>query len=249
MSDRGYGYYPEEEGGLYAAGLLTGAGLKSFRKGNPRKGEPVRSVPSLTWGISRLGREGRGEKLKNSKWWGFMQAALEDARAKYLASMSEEEKTKYLENRKKQLEAKERKKAKIALVRNALEELKGKTKEETAKRIAEALKMEGNPKTRVLRSAMAILYPELKKNRDNKGRYTDLNQYKIRGLVSVPRKKYKTHSYIGIPDRPFKPNEKAINDEIERLKAEIEKLQVAKEKAKELTEVTSKPKTKGKKVE
>jgi len=240
MSDRGYGYYPEEEGGLYAAGLLTGAGLKSFRKGNPRKGEPTVTVPSLTWGISRLGRAGRGEKLKNSKWWGFMQAALEDARAKYLASMTPDEKEKYLANRKKQLEAKERKKAKVALVRNALEELKGKTKEETAKNIAEALKMEGNPKTRVLRSAMAILYPELKKNRDNKGRYPDLKPYKFKGLVKIPRKKYKTASYIGF-EKPITVDEKAINDEIERLKGRIEKLQIAKAT---IEESSSKPKTK-----
>jgi hypothetical protein len=243
MSDRGYGYYPEEEGGLYTAGLLTGSGLKSFRKGKPKKGEPSVTVPSLTWSIKRLQRSGRGEKLKNSKWWGFMQAALEDARAKYLASMSPDEKDRYLENQKKQLEAKERKKAKMVLVRDALEELKGNTKEETAKNIAEALKMEGNPNTRILRSAMGILYPELKKNRDNKGGYPDLKPYKFKGVVTLPRKKYKTKSYIGF-EKPIKVDEKAIDDEIDRLKTIIEKLQVAKAKAKASTEETSKPKTK-----
>jgi hypothetical protein len=155
--DRGYGYYPQEEGGLYTAGLLTGGGLKSFRKGKPGS-EDSKVVPSLTWGIKKLQREGTGARLKQSRWWQFMQAALEEARKKYVASMSDAEYAEYLDRQKRQLEAKDYKRKKIELVRSTLEKLKGKTKEATAKNIAKALKIEGNPKTRVLRAAMMILY-------------------------------------------------------------------------------------------
>jgi hypothetical protein len=49
----GYGYYDEEEG------FLTGGGLKSFRLGDYKKGEPSVTVSSLTWGINRVQRTGR----------------------------------------------------------------------------------------------------------------------------------------------------------------------------------------------
>jgi hypothetical protein len=235
MSDRGYGYYPEEEGGLYTAGLLTGGGLKSFREGKPKKGVPTVSVPSLTWGISRLQRVGRGAQLKNTKWWGFMQKALEEAREKYLASLTEEEKKKYLAGKKKQLEAKDKKVQKLELVRKALEGLKGDTKEKTAENIAKALLKEGNPKTRVLRSAMAILYPELKEKRDNKGGYPALKQYKVKGLIHVPRKKPKGTSYIGFKN-PIKVDEEKINERLERLEEVIERMIEHKEPKEELIE-------------
>jgi hypothetical protein len=220
--DEGYGYYPDE-GGLYTAGLLTGGGLKGFRQGI---GGP--SVPSLTWGIKKLQREGTGQRLKNTKWWGFMQKALEQARQEYLASMTDAERAKYLESKRKQLAQKERKRAKIELVRAALEKLKGNTVEETAKNIAEALKIEGNPKTRVLRAALTVLYLALK-DKDDEGRMK-VRQFKFKGLVKVPRKKYKGRSYIGF-DNPVTINREAINQKIEELEEQLEKLEELKEKA------------------
>jgi hypothetical protein len=245
MTTRGYGYYPEEEGGLYTAGLLTGGGLKSFREGKPKKGEKTVSVPSLTWGISRLQRAGRGAQLKNTKWWGFMQKALEEAREKYLASLTEEEKQKYLAGKRRQLVAKDRKAQKLELFRSVLQELKGDTKEKTAENIAKALLQEGNPKTRVLRSAMAILYPDLKQQRDNKGGYPALKQYKVKGLIHVPRGKLKGTSYIGFKN-PIKTDEEKINRRIEKLEGIIEKLSASvKEQPKEEV-VVEKPKPKPK---
>jgi hypothetical protein len=178
--EEGYGYYPDE-GGLYTAGLLTEGGLKSFRQG---LGGP--SVPSLTWGIKKLQREGTGQRLKNTKWWGFMQKALDQARQEYLASMSEAERARYLESKRKQLAQKERKQAKINLVRAALEKLKGKDAQETAKNIAEALKIEGNAKTRILRAALMILYPSLRTLSEDERR-EKLKDFKVRKFIKVPR--------------------------------------------------------------
>jgi hypothetical protein len=219
----GYGYY-DEEGGLFTGGLITGAGLKGFRQGI---GGP--SVPSLTWGIKKLQREGTGQKLKNSKWWGFMQKALDQARQEYLASMTDEERARYLESKKKQLAQKERKQARINLVRAALEKLKGKDAQETAKNIAEALKIEGNAKTRVLRAALMVLYPDLR-NLSKDERHEKLKEFKVRKFVSVPRKKYKARSYIGF-DNPVTINKEAINKRIEELEEQIERLEEAKEAA------------------
>jgi hypothetical protein len=88
----GYGYY-EEEGGLLTGGtntniggLITGGGIRSFRQG--KRGP---TVPSLTWGIKKLAREGTGERLKKTKWWDFMQKAIQDVKKKCLASLSQSE--------------------------------------------------------------------------------------------------------------------------------------------------------------
>ncbi|MCL6579442.1 MAG: hypothetical protein K6T73_08675 [Candidatus Bathyarchaeota archaeon] len=229
MSDRGYGYYPDE-GGLYSGGLVTGGGLKSFRKGKPGTNESVLYVPSLTWGIRKLQRAGTGERLKNTKWWGFMQKALEQAKREYLASMTEAERAKYVENQKRQLAAKERKMLKMNLVRDTLEKLKGKDMRQTAMRIAEALKLEGNPKTRILRSALMILYPDLK-NLDKEQRKMQLKDYRVRQLVSIPRAYKKEHvpkSYIGF-EKSIKVDEEALSERISELEGQLEILKKAKE--------------------
>jgi hypothetical protein len=142
--------------------------------------------------------------------------------------MTDEERARYLESKRKQLAQKERKKARIEMVRAALEKLKGNTVEETAKNIAEALKIEGNPKTRVLRAALTVLYPALK-DKDDEGRMK-VRQFKFKGLVKVPRKKYKGRSYIGF-DNPVTINREEIDKKIEQLEEQIEKLEEAKEKA------------------
>jgi hypothetical protein len=123
----GYGYY-EEEGGLLTGGrntnkggLITGGGIRSFRQG--KRGP---TVPSLTWGIKKLAREGTGERLKQTKWWKFMQDAIQDAKKRYLASLKPEEREKYLENKARQEIQKERREAKKKLVLDYLQK-----KEET----------------------------------------------------------------------------------------------------------------------
>jgi hypothetical protein len=186
---RGYGYYPDEEEG----GLLTGGGLKSFRKG--LRGP---SVPSLTWGIRKLAREGTGERLKKSKWWGFMQKALQQAREDYKNSLTEEEKARYEERREKQQSQKERREAKKKIVLNALQKLKARTKEDTAANIARALRQEGNLNVRVLRAAMKVLYPELRKL-SKEELHEEMKKYTVRGYTIPPKEryKYKGTSYIG----------------------------------------------------
>jgi hypothetical protein len=231
----GYGYYEEEEegkGGLLlpllaggntnTGGLITGGGIRSFRQG--KRGP---TVPSLTWGIKKLAREGTGERLKNTAWWKFMQDAIQEAKKKYLASLKPDELQKYLENKAKQEIQKERREVKKKLVLDYLQKLKGRNRLETSDKIASALKMEGNPNVRVLRAAIKILYPELRQMKEEDLK-EEMKKYSVRGYTIPPRERYKYKGTTAIGFEEGKTLKKVGKDviaaRVEQLRPQVEEL-------------------------
>jgi hypothetical protein len=161
-----------------------------------------------------------------------MQEAINQAKERYLSDLSQKELEKYLANKRRQELQRQRKEYNMNLVKEALTSLKGNSKEETAKKIREALIKEGYGNTRVLRAAMKLLYPDLAELK-GKDQYQALKPYK----VGKHKKPEKIESYIGLKEKVFEP--KGIDDKIKAIEELIEKLKQKKkeaEKAKEIAE-------------
>jgi hypothetical protein len=204
----GYGYYDEEGSGLLSSiiggnegGLYTGGGTRSFavaRTGMPgraayiQKGYYAPRLPALQWGIRRVLRQVINERAPSEKKQAWMEIAkrkMEEAKREYFNKLSDAEKEAYI-NRQARVQAqKERKKQKVALIRQKLESLRGKTMDETANNIREALIMEGATKARLLRSALKVLYPELLGGDEAKKRQVreQLKRYNFAGARKPPK--------------------------------------------------------------
>jgi len=168
MSERGYGYYPEE-GGLYTAGLLTGGGLKYFKAEGKR-------YPSMTWGIKKIINMERMKKIrekeeekerKGKKTWRqvfnkYVIPVIKQAKEEYERNLTGPELEAYRKREQERLKRKEREKENIELIENILDELKGNNPQQAALNLAKVLIYEGNPDDRIFRAIMGYLYPQLK---------------------------------------------------------------------------------------
>jgi hypothetical protein len=201
----GYGYYDEEGSGLLSSiigggnegGLYTGGGTRSFAV--PKTGVPGRAayvqkgyyaprLPSLQWGIRRVLRQVINEENPSDKkraWMEIARRKMMEAKKEYFNSLSKDEQDAYIARQARIQLQKERKRQKVAMIRQKLESLRGKDRDETARNIREALLTEGATKARLLRSALKILYPkELlpKKEEDERLVKEQLKRYNFAGL-------------------------------------------------------------------
>jgi len=191
----GYGYYGEEPEGQ---GLLTGGGTRSFavfdrsqlrglsRAERLRVIRQAKKVPALAWGIRKWNRKEIAARKANP-WLDFVREKLRALGAEYRSKLSPEEQAAYEARKKKANEAKRRKLGKIELVKNYLESLRGRTPQETAMNITNALAREGTANVRLLRTAMKLLYPERYGNLKGKQLSEAMKQFTVRGAPKYPR--------------------------------------------------------------
>jgi hypothetical protein len=228
----GYGYYGDE-----GEGLLTGGGTRSFalfnraqlaglsRAERLKVIRQAKKVPTLAWGIRKWNRKEIAAK-KDNPWLDFVRDKLRALGAEYRKSLSPEQQAAYEARKKKADEAKRRKLGKIELVKNYLESLKGKTPQETAMNITNALAREGTANVRLLRTAMKLLYPDRYGNLKGKQLAEAMKQFTVRGAPKYP----KAQSAIG----NFEP----------RLEAEIQPPEVKEEQPPPQPTTKEKPKQK-----
>ena len=189
----GYGYYGDE-----GEGLLTGGGTRSFavfdrsqlaglsRAERLKVIRQAKKVPALAWGIRKWNRKEIAAK-KDNPWLDFVRDKLRALGAEYRKSLSPEQQAAYEARKKKADEAKRRKLGKIELIKNYLESLKGKTPQETAMNITNALAREGTANVRLLRTAMKLLYPERYGNLKGKQLSEAMKQFTVRGAPKYPK--------------------------------------------------------------
>jgi len=189
----GYGYYGDE-----GEGLLTGGGTRSFavfdrsklqglsRADRLKLIRQAKKVPALAWGIRKWNRKEIAAKKANP-WLDFVREKLRALGAEYRSKLSPEEQAAYEARKKKADEAKRRKLGKIELVKNYLESLRGRTPQETAMNITNALAREGTANVRLLRTAMKLLYPERYGNLKGKQLSEAMKQFTVRGAPRYPR--------------------------------------------------------------
>jgi len=191
----GYGYYGEEPEGQ---GLLTGGGTRSFavfdraqlrglsRAERLRVIRQAKKVPALAWGIRKWNRKEIAARKANP-WLDFVRDKLRQLGAEYRKGLDPEQLAAYEARKKKADEAKRRKLGKIELVKNYLESLKGRTPQETAMNITNALAREGTANIRLLRTAMKLLYPERYGNLKGKQLAEKMKEFTVRGAPKYPR--------------------------------------------------------------
>jgi len=192
----GYGYYGDVEG--EGEGLLTGGGTRSFaifnraqlaglsRADRLKLIRQAKKVPALAWGIRKWNRKEIAAK-KDNPWLDFVRDKLRALGAEYRKSLSPEQQAAYEARKKKADEAKRRKMDKIQLVKNYLESLKGRTPQETAMNITNALAREGTANVRLLRTAMKLLYPDRYGNLKGKQLSEAMKPFTVRGAPKYPR--------------------------------------------------------------
>jgi hypothetical protein len=148
-----------------------------------------------------------------------MRDHIEKARQEYLSKLDEDGRKKYLEKASKARAQKIRKNQKIEMVHNYLRSLavgdpnNPDDRAKTAARIRDALVQEGVTSGRVLKAAMKVLYPQLRK-KDDENVKRELRMYNFAGMRKPP----KATSAIGYT----KTFGKLTADEIESARKELE---------------------------
>ena len=226
MSERGYGYYPEEGGlytaglltggGSYKAGLLTGGGLRSFREGKQR-------YPSLVWGIKKLQNMERMKKIrekeeekerKGKKTWrqvfnDYVIPAIKQAKEEYKRNLTGPELEAY---RKREQERERRKKQKAEDMRlvdiTFNDYLKDENSiERTKKNVSDALAQEGVYNDKIFRRIMGYLFPNLKTTMDERTEKPLLQTMKMEVSERVPKRKQGSYIYKLIEEQKKKSKE------------------------------------------